>query len=86
MSFQDKYIELRGKKIFIIYWLALFVIIISVMIWRDSIYYVIGLFFLLSVLEYFIIKCPYCKKRPIKLFHKFPQNCNHCGGVIVSSE
>lgn len=86
MSFQEKYIELRGNKSFIIYWLALFVIIISVMVWRNSIYYVIGLFFLLSVLEYFIIKCPYCKKRPIKLFRKFSQNCKHCGRAMVSSE
>ena len=72
MNLQNKYIELRTRYVFVLYLMAAIILIISVMVWKNAIFFVVGLFFLLSKLEYFFVKCPNCKKRPTKLFRSFP--------------
>jgi len=79
MSLQKKYIELRAKHVFVLYLMAVFILIVSILMWKYAIFYVNGLFFLLIILEYFLVKCPYCKKRPFKIFYNFPRMCCQCG-------
>lgn len=82
MNLKIKYIEFRAKYSFAICWVVFFVLFISGVVWGAAIFYVVGSFFLIGMLEFLFIKCPYCKKRPIKMantFPLFPQKCCKCG-------
>jgi hypothetical protein len=82
MSLKIKYIEFRAKYRFAICWLAFFILFFSGVVYGVAIFYVVGSYFLIGMLEFLCIKCPYCKKMPIKMaytFPLFPQKCGKCG-------
>ncbi len=65
---------------------AFFLLFISGAIWGEVIFYVLGVFFFIGLFEFFLIKCPYCKKMPIKMaytFPLFPQKCGKCGKSLL---
>ena len=73
------YVEFRRKFgiAFTLPFLGLF--LVSIYIWRESVFYIVGGVYFFFLLESFIVKCPYCKKRPINLLKQFPKKCPHCG-------
>jgi len=78
----ENYIKLRKQFEFFFYFGAFVLIITSAALWRNSIFYVVGLIFFLDLLESILVKCPHCGKRPVNLFRRFPQKCSHCGNNL----
>ena len=72
------YIKLRKSYEFLFYFAALVVIIVSVALWKNSIFYIIPIIFVLTVFESILVKCPNCGRRPVRLLKRFPHQCPHC--------
>jgi len=72
--------RVKNKMIvgFFIYFIGTVSLILSLTIWKDLLYYFIGLVMVLSFMETILIKCPYCGKKPVNLLKRFPEECPHC--------
>ncbi len=46
--------------------------------WRESIFYIVGGVYFFFIIEWVMVKCPYCHKRPVDLLKQFPTKCPHC--------
>lgn len=77
-KFRVKYKMFIGYFVFFIGTLSIFVSIV----WKNSLYYFIGLIVVLTFIESIIVKCPHCGKRPVSLLRQFPQKCCHCGNEL----
>jgi len=78
----NKYLKFRKDYSILIYYLQYFVITLSallIIVWESLIFWVVGLIFVLGLLEYFIVKCPHCRKRPVSFWRQFPAKCRSCG-------
>lgn len=76
------YINFRKKYSLLIYYGQYFIITLSLflmLIWKAVVLYVLGGIFLLSIGEYFFLKCNHCNNRPGVFWRQFPKNCSHCG-------
>ncbi len=86
MNLKIKYIKFRAKYSFVICCGAFLILFSSGVIWGVAIFYVIGLYFFIGMIEFLFIKCPFCKKMPIKMAHTFPlfpQECGKCGKSLL---
>lgn len=45
------------------------------------IYFVLGL--ILGLIEFYVVRCPKCKRKPIAYKGKFPSNCQYCGETLI---
>jgi len=74
-----KYVEFRRKWQILIYFFGFLLIIISGIVGRHLIYFIVGIIFIGSLLETVLIICPNCKEKPVSLLKQFPKKCKHCG-------
>ena len=72
------YTKFRSRYEILIYLTGFVLIIASAALRRDAIFYVVGAFFIVALLEGILVKCPNCRKRPIKFLRKFPTECHLC--------
>ncbi len=79
-----EYIKFRMRWDYLIYKLLFLLLFVGVVLWRESIYYIIGIVLLLTIIEAVIVKCPYCGKRPVIVYRFFPAKCHHCGKALLS--
>ena len=73
-----KYIEFRHNYEFLIYKATFLGLIVGVALWRNSIFYIVAIIFILTLIEAVLVKCPNCNKRPVRFWRQFPATCRHC--------
>ncbi len=83
----NNYIKFRSDYDPAVYYVLLLLVIIpATAIWRNSIFYIVAILFILALLESFIVKCPYCNNRPVNLLRQFPKECPYCKQVLYVSD
>ncbi|GEM_PF-2129636 len=75
VEFRNKYKNLIAAIIFVLGTLS---VLLSV-IWKGTIVCFVLLIFLISLCENIFVRCPYCGKKPIIWWRKFPVSCRNCG-------
>ena len=74
LKFRVKYKMFIGYFVFFIGTLSIFLSIV----WKNLLYYFIGLIVVLTFIESLVVKCPYCGKRPVSILRQFPKKCPYC--------
>ncbi len=74
-----RYVTFRRNYTPLLLGLMACLLMVSALVWRYAPLVLFGLIGLLSVIEYILVKCPNCKRRPGRFFMQFPRKCRHCG-------
>ncbi len=79
------YHKFRKEYSLLIYYFGFFAITLSallIVVWKEVIFVVLALIAVSSALERIFVKCPNCKRRPGRMFMRFPEICRHCETVL----
>jgi hypothetical protein len=85
-EFARKYIAFRIKHDIVVYVLSFIIVVVPYWVYRVSIYYVVGFIFISTIMEWILLKCPYCSRRFVKFWLQFPRKCCHCGAIYENGD
>jgi hypothetical protein len=84
-----KYLIFRTKYhllFAVLIWVFMPILAVIMVYWKNAIYYFTALVTLTAFSEYFLLRCPFCRKRPSKPFMRLDDKCQRCGKGFSSLE